>query len=116
MHSLQHKLRLAGKFSSGHGVSGLKIAFSAVIDVQVAASGGVWRLKWHPERPATALLACMQGGFAVASFGEEPPALWPYPLQKVLAYGADWWQQGDAWWAATCSFYDRSLHVWCCPT
>jgi diphthine methyl ester acylhydrolase len=84
-------------------------------DVQTATSGGVWRLKWHPQRPATALLACMQSGFAVASFEGDSATLWPYPHQKVLAYGADWWQQGDDWWAATCSFYDRSLHLWSYP-
>jgi diphthine methyl ester acylhydrolase len=85
-----------------------------IVALQVETGGGVWRLKWHPCRDDVALLACMQNGFAITSFAESGWT-WTYPHQKVLAYGADWWHVGEELCAATCSFYDRSLHVWCCP-
>lgn len=79
--------------------------------VQVGLGGGVWRLKWHPEHEDVALAACMQAGFAVVKFS-DPPGLYSYPHQKVLGYGADWVRCGKEWLAATCSFYDKSFHLW----
>lgn len=79
--------------------------------MQVGLGGGVWRLKWHPQKADTALVACMQNGFAVVECGQSP-AVHSYPHQKVLGYGADWVRCGNDWLAATCSFYDKSLHIW----
>lgn len=75
----------------------------------------MWRLKWHPEQDDVALAACMQNGFAVIKFTDSP-AVYSYPYQKVLGYGADWVCCGTEWLAATCSFYDKSLHLWQCDT
>eukprot|EP00892_Ulva_mutabilis_P010567 jgi/Ulvmu1/7883/UM004_0114.1 len=80
---------------------------------KVGLGGGVWRLKWHPEHHDIALAACMQDGFAVVTFS-DPPAVYSYAHQKVLGYGADWIKRGGEWLAATCSFYDKSLHLWQC--
>lgn len=79
--------------------------------VQVGLGGGVWRMKWHPEQAEVALIACMQNGFAVVALG-DCPTVYSYPHQKVLGYGADWVCSGGNWLAATCSFYDKSLHLW----
>jgi diphthine methyl ester acylhydrolase len=76
--------------------------------------GGVWRFKWHPTRQSVALLACMQNGFAIVSWDESKPKLsrvLEYPHQKVLAYGASW-SLAESDLVATCSFYDKSLHLW----
>ena len=103
--------------------------------------GGVWRLKWHPSRADVLLAACMHAGFAVLktaggevdeSGGEgadgEADAPLPCELEALalyeahglgaggLGYGADWRRgagaDGAADVAATCSFYDRALHLW----
>lgn len=86
---------------------------SSVQPVQVGLGGGVWRVKWHPEKAEVALIACMQNGFAMVALGDSP-TVYSYPHQKVLGYGADWVCSGGNWLAATCSFYDKSLHLWQC--
>ena len=80
--------------------------------------GGVWRLKWHPRAPNMLLAACMHAGFAVieadVSRGEVR-VVERYPHQRSLAYGAGWCHEvrGDGTAVvATCSFYDRLLHLW----
>lgn len=87
---------------------------------QVTTGGGVWRLKWHPHDPKLLLAACMHNGFAVlhlsdASVTSEVTLAEEYAHQKTLGYGADWCHMkaadGQAL-AATCSFYDRLLHLW----
>ena len=87
-----------------------------------------------PADGALLLVACMHGGFRImrvdaagAADGEPAPArtLRHYERHASLAYGADWVQvrggrgtgagkggAGAATVVSTCSFYDRSLHVW----
>ena len=83
-----------------------------------AGGGGVWRLKWHPTDPGLMLAACMHGGFAVLRADAAAGAIEVverYPHQQTLAYGAAWCGEVGADGtsvAATCSFYDRLLHVW----
>ena len=78
----------------------------------------MWRLKWHPSDPALMLAACMHAGFAVLradGAAASCQVVEEYPHQKTLAYGADWCREvgpDGASTAATCSFYDRLLHVW----
>ncbi|KAL0368093.1 UNVERIFIED_CONTAM: hypothetical protein Scaly_1028200 [Sesamum calycinum] len=80
----------------------------------------VWRIKHHPSTPGLVLTACMHNGFAIVKFdGNQVQVVEQYNKHDSLAYGADW-QRGDASVAgtkkspviATCSFYDRLLHVW----
>ena len=95
---------------------------------ELGCGGGVWRLKWHPTRTDLLLAACMHAGFAVLRTPTgAPEAAEATELEVVaryeahgtgaaLGYGADWSHarvaDGGALLAATCSFYDRALHVW----
>lgn len=94
--------------------------------MQVNTGGGVWRAKWHPTDPRLLLAACMYNGFAVLradGAARELAIEVTYEHDKgSLSYGADWWRGGSAappaggstagGLAATCSFYDRKLHLW----
>lgn len=99
---------------------------------EAECGGGVWRLKWHPVRQELLLAACMHAGFAVlrapmeggdandgAATGELAVVARyeEHGMGAALGYGADWshapsLNAHDAVLAATCSFYDRALHVW----
>ena len=95
---------------------------------EVGCGGGVWRLKWHPSRRELLLGACMHAGFRVlevaggAADGDGAPALrvaasyTAHGVGDALGYGADWAHGGgggsEPLRAATCSFYDRKLHLW----
>mmetsp|Transcript_17814 Transcript_17814/g.31755 ORF Transcript_17814/g.31755 Transcript_17814/m.31755 type:complete len:373 (-) Transcript_17814:317-1435(-) len=83
--------------------------------------GGVWRLKWHPENPELLLAACMHAGFSVLQVESSMASMETvatYTAQSSLAYGADWMPGGCVAGSggdnivATCSFYDKLLHVW----
>jgi len=100
--------------------------------LQVNLGGGVWRAKWHPTDPKLLLAACMYNGFAVLRLsgerGAEVSTVATYKHQAgSLSYGADWCRApaadvagaslaGGASLAATCSFYDRELHLWSLKT
>ena len=97
---------------------------------ETKCDGGVWRLKWHPQRPDVLLGACMHAGFAMLHVGGELVAgaeaqseatleiaarYEAHGTGQSLGYGADWCHApaADGWLlGATCSFYDRALHVW----
>lgn len=84
---------------------------------QVSTGGGVWRLKWHPRDSTQILAACMHNGFAVIQADHSTGSvkvLEEYSGQKSLGYGADWCHLPTDGYsiAATCSFYDRLLHLW----
>ncbi|KAM3964329.1 diphthine methyltransferase [Aphomia sociella] len=73
--------------------------------------GGVWRLKWHPNKPTMVLAACMYGGFRILRVEEQTVVVvCEYLEHDSIAYGADWQFDEDPL-AATCSFYDCSLHI-----
>ena len=85
--------------------------------MQVDTGGGVWRAKWHPTDPHLLLAACMYSGFAVLradGAAGEVCILEAYTHEPdSLSYGADWCRAaGGGSLAATCSFYDRQLHLW----
>ena len=89
---------------------------------ELECGGGVWRLKWHPERDGLLLAACMHAGFAVlrasSSAESEERSLEllgryeAHGMGQALGYGADWSHEEDGLLASTCSFYDRQLHAW----
>ena len=107
---------------------------------KVHCGGGVWRIKFHPVNPKLLLVACMHDGFkimhvdyaadALEADGAHAPVrtMHHYEGHASLAYGADWVRmqgnggdgvedkEADASCTtaivATCSFYDRALHVW----
>ncbi len=94
-----------------------------LVHTKANLGGGVWRLRWHPRDSELLLAACMYNGVAIVRM--SPPWSHPTSLEVVtayhehqsIAYGADWHQQpedlpGGSDLVATCSFYDRSLHVW----
>lgn len=89
-----------------------------LLSIETNTGGGVWRLKWHPTNPKLLLAACMYGGFLLLQADHGAGTLTTvesYPFQKTLAYGADWCsyvEKDGTSFAATCSFYDRLLHLW----
>lgn len=101
----------------------VRMAAKPVQIAHLGSGGGVWRLKWHPNNPDRLLAACMYAGFAILEAKPHPDGDGPaglqlverYPHQAGLAYGADWCPQigeDGTTVAATCTFYDRSLHLW----
>ncbi|XP_028027962.1 diphthine methyltransferase isoform X1 [Bombyx mandarina] len=76
---------------------------------ETCVNGGVWRLKWHPNTPNVVLAACMYGGFRILHIDDGVNVVSEYLEHCSIAYGADWCHGRDL--VATCSFYDRSLHL-----
>jgi len=73
--------------------------------------GGVWRLKWHPDKPYV-LVAGMHSGFHILKLDNEQSLVLDQSYahgDDSLAYGADWLDDGRV---ATCSFYDKAMTVW----
>ena len=87
-----------------------------VCTATLACGGGVWRLAWHPTESDTLLAACMQAGFAVIRRGAVALRYCAGAAagdHGSLGYGVAWCSLlGGARAAVTCSFYDRSVHVW----
>ncbi|XP_055951630.1 diphthine methyltransferase-like [Argiope bruennichi] len=94
---------------------------------EISLNGGIWRLKWHPQNPSFLLSASMHNGFHVLSI--EDGALKEkahYNKHESLAYGVDWRLQSNetgettasdtercvSSLVASCSFYDKLLHIW----
>ena len=107
---------LAGSYDERVLLWDMRQLSAPVCTAEVPCGGGVWRLAWHPGDSATLLAACMQRGFAVLRDGEVALR---YGADAAagehgsLGYGAAWCALADSSWAAvTCSFYDRSVHVW----
>ncbi|CAF4954176.1 unnamed protein product [Pieris macdunnoughi] len=74
--------------------------------------GGVWRLKWHPNRKSVILAACMYGGFRLLRAEDTIEILYEYLEHESIAYGADWkFENKELSMVATCSFYDCNLRV-----
>jgi diphthamide biosynthesis protein 7 len=90
--------------------------------LQINTGGGNWRLKWCPHDHHVLLAACMYNGLAVLRADDSYSSLSlveEYKGHGSIAYGADWFRgqpEGGAaagrCLVATCSFYDRLLHLW----
>lgn len=91
--------------------------------------GGVWKIRWEPEKGRYMLVAAMHNGFHIvdshspladqdssASDSREPEIVTSYKEHSSLAYGCDWSRQTSCSSGrktiATCSFYDHSLQLW----
>ena len=88
----------------------------------IAAGGGVWRLKWHPILANTFLSACMYDGFKIFQTDDFTNFYLTHSYKEhgSIAYGADWiiphksnsCTVEESSFVATCSFYDHQLNVW----
>jgi hypothetical protein len=99
---------------------------------QVRTGGGNWRLRWHPKDAHLLLAACMYHGLAIIQANDTFNAVHvaeEYGAHGSISYGADWFRSGYAGdgsanhgehphetdeptLIASCSFYDRLLHIW----
>ncbi|XP_050670919.1 diphthine methyltransferase-like isoform X1 [Leptidea sinapis] len=73
-------------------------------------TGGVWRLKWHPQHSGTIVAACMYGGFRLLRHTDVLHVVSEYLEHESIAYGVDW-NYDQSCLVATCSFYDCKLHI-----
>ena len=84
--------------------------------MQGALGGGVWRLQWHAHYEDQLLGACMHKGCSIVKIdaaGGTATVLETYEGHESVVYGADWCRQPlHRPLIATCSFYDRELHLW----
>lgn len=89
---------------------------SALADA--AVGGGVWRLKWNPSCAQLLAVAAMHGGACVLRHTPQSvTSVGKFTEHESMVYGIDWGDRGaekrdDAHVLASCSFYDRSLHLW----
>lgn len=90
--------------------------------------GGVWKIRWEPEKARYMLVAAMHNGFHIvdshlplADQGsatpnvQDPEIVASYKEHSSLAYGCDWSRQkcsSGRKTIASCSFYDHALHLW----
>lgn len=83
---------------------------------QCAMGGGVWRIKFHPEKRFLALVPCMYDGFKIVNNVDNGlQIIARYDSHQSIAYGAAWIRPHSSateLFALTASFYDRSLHMW----
>lgn len=76
--------------------------------------GGIWRLKWHPNRSDRLLSASMHAGAFVLDVNTtsfEASVVSGFLDHTSMVYGADW-SFKDPDLIASCSFYDHVLHLW----
>lgn len=76
--------------------------------------GGCWRMAWTDDGRSLAA-ACMQGGVRVYDVPEGELRLCErqaYRGHGSIAYGVDWRRDGRDNVLASCSFYDKDLHLW----
>lgn len=118
---------ITGSYDENLRLWDMRMGTRPVMKLEMGLGGGVWRLKWHPLDRGLVLAACMHNGFVLVRVdGDAMEVVEEYKGHESLAYGADWYQ--GTWCnseperpveknsvrslAATCSFYDKALHVW----
>ncbi|GFP88097.1 diphthamide biosynthesis protein 7 homolog [Phtheirospermum japonicum] len=111
---------LTGSYDECLRVWDVRSTSKPVSESSICLGGGVWRVKHHPSVQGLVLTACMHNGFAIVRYeGDRVEVIETYNKHGSLAYGVDW-QRGDVFVGgrrrsaaiATCSFYDRLVHVW----
>ena len=108
--------RTAGSYDERIRFWDMRQIRTPVCCAEIPCGGGVWRLAWHPVDSAVLLAACMQQGFAIVRdggvflrYGDGAAS----GEHGSLGYGVAWCSLPDGRHAAvSCSFYDRSVHVW----
>ncbi|KAL0368092.1 UNVERIFIED_CONTAM: Diphthine methyltransferase [Sesamum calycinum] len=110
---------LTGSYDEYLRIWDVRSTSKPVNESSICLGGGVWRIKHHPSTPGLVLTACMHNGFAIVKFdGNQVQVVEQYNKHDSLAYGADWQREMHLAGTkkspviATCSFYDRLLHVW----
>mmetsp|Transcript_29785 Transcript_29785/g.41130 ORF Transcript_29785/g.41130 Transcript_29785/m.41130 type:complete len:380 (-) Transcript_29785:89-1228(-) len=88
-----------------------------IVTTQVSAPGGVWRLKWHPDKRGMLVAACMYGGFCLLNGVDSEGKLevgnqYCGHDNSKIAYGVDWWKGEGKSIVASCSFYERKVNLW----
>jgi diphthamide biosynthesis protein 7 len=118
-HPLSPHLIATGSYDEKVRVWDERVTSKPLLIGEYDTGGGNWRLRWHPSDPSLLLAACMHNGAVLMEWKEESlKAICSYQGHESITYGADWYrgQVGDqgkmSMLAATCSFYDRSLHIW----
>ena len=126
-------LLLVGSYDSILRVYDTRQPNKAVYEIDVG--GGIWRTRFHPDqqRKGDVLIAAMHGAFKIVQVNLSAPndgdgdGDWRIKVEAgrivrtfdghtSLAYGADWSRlpmdpDGQSL-IATCSFYDRAMHLW----
>lgn len=138
----QENIVATGSYDEYLRVWDVRMLEKPVVEKVLGLGGGVWKLKWNPHDKAFLVAACMHNGFMVVKVqGDEILLVMEYKQHESLAYGVDWFKgssrsivtnatqdhlvvKGDEYHSAlnssvpgepllaTCSFYDRSLHIW----
>lgn len=111
---------ITGSYDEKLRVWDVRVPIRPVVSVAVGLGGGVWRLKWHPVEMGLVLAACMHRGVVVVRVSGDAnvEVVDVYEEHESLAYGVDWfqgeWKTGEKRKAvaASCSFYDKSMHLW----
>ncbi|XP_064478816.1 diphthine methyltransferase-like isoform X2 [Ornithodoros turicata] len=83
----------------------------------VSVGGGVWRLKWHPDRDELLAVAAMHGGAGVVRYNMQGAKnIAKFTKHESMVYGIDWASKSvpdeTQYAIASCSFYDCALHLW----
>lgn len=128
----EHEL-ITGSYDENLRLWDMRMIHKPLTRVELGLGGGVWRLRWHPLDKGLVLAACMHSGFSILRVdGDVVEVAEEYKAHESLAYGADWFQgewgraesnsldsisgsnkeKGSRSLVATCSFYDKALHVW----
>lgn len=128
----EHEL-ITGSYDENLRLWDMRMIHRPLTRVGLGLGGGVWRLRWHPLDKGLVLAACMHNGFSILRVdGDVVEVAEEYKAHESLAYGADWFQgkwgraesntldsilgsnkeKGSRSLVATCSFYDKALHVW----
>ena len=101
---------------------------------EIKLGGGVWKIKPSPHDKEILLCACMQNGFVLVDL-KTSTIQCHYQSHASLAYGCDWQRRdnvhrltelmddcmheelktSDEILIASCSFYDKTIHVWKSP-
>ena len=133
----EENILVTGSYDEHIRVWDMRMLGNPLVDKSLELGGGVWKLKWNPFDKHFIAAACMHNGFAIVKIDESNvETIVEYKKHGSLAYGIDWFK-APPWGLvskeghggkvngsinnstplnepllASCSFYDRSLHIW----